>query len=567
MPCGGRPGILSESPTSNTTSYHERHTSLVDAMLRGRLSSKRIIPRAYLGFRSRKRFAPSAAATPDCNSQSNACFVLEPGEGEYVEWFCISPCPIQTGTLTMVTDGPIPPTMTNSDITYNPNPFAWNASTLQGVQTHPSTPPGIYVIGVHMVSSQGPTSAPGYDVMTLATNKILQAEVVPTPTPTMSPTPVAVVSVPPTGAPGELIVGFYNASPYANAQVVAATPTPGVDPTFLPTPYFEPIWEDLSPVSHNGYYAFGFSFSSPYHADSSGMLSTLPIGRYTGVSSDWYFPNVDSLNATDIAATPQPLPCYNLSNDYMNWITASSAQVMSLAAYLSVESHSQPIIVYFRGLSSNGATAESWMGYNYPETGLIFWWDQSVINSGHNRAQVLFHELDHHFYQGANKFPSKCDAPGNGCTASFTYAGTTYVWHVQPVKQGGGYVVGQGRQDFEHLLIHNDLVTAFQSDNTGALAEAFGHYDPSGSPGISPTPNATQYAAIISAFTSATVTAPLVPTPVPTTKGGTPAPSPTPIAIPTPQLGLTCSSLGGPEYVVQPLGGTATIAPWLSVQY
>lgn len=55
---------------------------------------------------------------------------------------------------------------------------------------------------------------------------------------------------------------------------------------------------------------------------------------------------------------------------------------------------------------------------------------------------------------------------------SFFLDGTNYTYATADISNGqGGITVSPGEQGWEHMLIHNDLISGFGVDNTGALQE------------------------------------------------------------------------------------------------
>ena len=92
-------------------------------------------------------------------------------------------------------------------------------------------------------------------------------------------------------------------------------------------------------------------------------------------------------------------------------------------------------------------------------------------------------DLDHHYYEN-RRFGAF--QPGQGVystslmiPANPTPMPVTFSWDTNH----------DGYYNFEHLLIHNDIVRTYGSDDTGALGEAFASY-------VTPAPNATELTVI-----------------------------------------------------------------------
>ena len=145
-------------------------------------------------------------------------------------------------------------------------------------------------------------------------------------------------------------------------------------------------------------------------------------------------------------------------------------------------------------VSSTYTDATAWaLGNKWPQDSIIFWWQASA-----HGAQTLFHELDHHYYEGLKRGDPKLNPFSTGCctyTATLNLNGNVqkFTWDTAVSNQA----VSAGYYAFEHLLIHNDLVKAYGQDTTGALAEAF--------QAVSPAPDTNQLSAINKQYASATV--------------------------------------------------------------
>ena len=134
-------------------------------------------------------------------------------------------------------------------------------------------------------------------------------------------------------------------------------------------------------------------------------------------------------------------------------------------------------------------SALSWaLGNQYPQDGIIWWWQKTITQHNLDGQEVLFHELDHHYYEGL-----KVLKPGPTFTSTISFPSpptpVTFSWNTSDPS-------GLTYHDFEHLLIHNDFVHAYGSDMTGALAEAFA------SGNVSPTPTQGQLSTIYSNYSN-----------------------------------------------------------------
>jgi len=91
--------------------------------------------------------------------------------------------------------------------------------------------------------------------------------------------------------------------------------------------------------------------------------------------------------------------------------------------------------------------------------------------NGQDPTQILYHETDHLYYESQPGFLSNMPS-----SATFTINGTTYDYNTANIPCTTCSIPGEltnspGEQAWEHMLIHNDLVNAFGTDETGALQE------------------------------------------------------------------------------------------------
>ena len=91
--------------------------------------------------------------------------------------------------------------------------------------------------------------------------------------------------------------------------------------------------------------------------------------------------------------------------------------------------------------------------------------------NGQDPTQILYHETDHLYYESQPGFLSNMPS-----SATFTINGTTYNYNTANIPCTMCNIPGEltnspGEQAWEHMLIHNDLVNAFGTDETGALKE------------------------------------------------------------------------------------------------
>jgi len=300
-----------------------------------------------------------------------------------------------------------------------------------------------------------------------------------------------------------------------------ATPAENGEPLF-PSPAPTPVI--AATPSFSGYSEFGFSF---------GNYGVVPLGRYIGLGSNW---TLNHSFGYTVFFEDDLLPCWNLSNDEINELaglnSATRALVVDLAQVVQPNSvyDISPIIVVDNSSIPPRPASAYVMGNDYPQDAYIYWYENGVHHSGEDPNQVLYHELDHHFYRGGDNLPRNCIAASTSCLGTLTYTNpdhtiTQFTWNLTPKYNTDGSLsdVSQGYADYEHLWIHNDLVNAYDTDLTGALAEAFGITDsdlpspappptpcpgqsyaiPNGTDGIQPKPTCSQFAAILTLFKNA----------------------------------------------------------------
>ncbi|MGD0967667.1 MAG: hypothetical protein ABR949_05210, partial [Candidatus Aquilonibacter sp.] len=90
--------------------------------------------------------------------------------------------------------------------------------------------------------------------------------------------------------------------------------------------------------------------------------------------------------------------------------------------------------------------------------------------AGQDPTQILYHEADHIYYEGQSGFFQNMPT-----TTTFSIGGSTYDYNTANIQSGTAGVLtnSPGELAWEHMLIHNDLVSNFGTDQTGALAEGF----------------------------------------------------------------------------------------------
>ncbi len=88
--------------------------------------------------------------------------------------------------------------------------------------------------------------------------------------------------------------------------------------------------------------------------------------------------------------------------------------------------------------------------------------------NGQDPTQIIYHEADHLYYESQPGFLSNMPS-----SATFAINGTTYNYNTANIPSGTPNVLtnSKGERAWEHMLIHNDLVDNFVTDETGAITE------------------------------------------------------------------------------------------------
>jgi len=156
-------------------------------------------------------------------------------------------------------------------------------------------------------------------------------------------------------------------------------------------------------------------------------------------------------------------PCYYIQNfGRLNALIDGNPRIKQLATYLK----NQGILLPAQ-LSSIGDTAVD-IPDSTPTPSLHWNTSQNPVGNADN-AEVLYHELLHEYYEyaasgGIPPFPYPSQGGPTSATASL------------PDSKGRQrtvtYSLNDERYDFEHLLIHNDLINAFGQDLPYGIYEA-----------------------------------------------------------------------------------------------
>jgi hypothetical protein len=470
------------------------------------------------------------------------------------------------GTCGVINEKVIANPIPHSTAFFTPNPVVSHTTygqynTQLRIPIGSAAPPGNYDVTsqAHTTATAKPTAFPtDHNCVVVATppGVVIQNAGV-------TPLPFIQLYASPASTAGKILI-------LMPGQALYTTPSPGQEPNVQSTTAI--LYQNQTGWDSAGQHTYQFRFSTtPLPTDQA----TIPPGRYSTVIAE--FSVYGGYNDPKTATTSTPLPCYNLSNDVINPIIAASTPTTSLQVILSRAKPSPiiPIMVYSSGLGPPNVTAEAFAtGNNYPTDALIYWWQEAVTNSGQPPVEILFHELDHHFYE-AGVLPFDCTAPSTFCAATLTLGKTVFMWNLKLNKSKNPPALSQGYLDFEHLLIHNDVVRAFGADQITALAEAFDQASPIPNPaGVFPTPTSAQWSQLrtlynsnLIAYVEATPTPIPTPTPSPTPTGATPPPptptptptpkpTSTPTPVPGPALDLTCNS---PQMLFQVRGNGPTI--------
>jgi hypothetical protein len=150
----------------------------------------------------------------------------------------------------------------------------------------------------------------------------------------------------------------------------------------------------------------------------------------------------------------------------VNGLTAGNKDLQSLMATLS--NNGVEITAQAASLPAHTAATAQGIGTS---SGVIQF-DPNQMNTaesqGQDPSQILYHELDHIYYETQPGF-----FPDMPSTATYTIGGVTYDYNTAniPTSTAGVETNSKGEMAWEHDLIHNDIVSAFGSDSTQALAE------------------------------------------------------------------------------------------------
>ncbi len=185
--------------------------------------------------------------------------------------------------------------------------------------------------------------------------------------------------------------------------------------------------------------------------------------------------------AADFWIHPGPMSatlCANLpgQNATLDNIIQNSPPVLNLSTYLS-NYGVQPYNVTVAANNPNPVreTADVRTNYQHPDQGTLNWYTNDVSVSNQDPSQILFHELDHYYYENGPFVPN--NSYPNSATAMI--GGITYTWTLTPVQNSNGtWSTSAGYDGYEHLLVHDDIVNKFKTtDTTGALQEALQEAD------------------------------------------------------------------------------------------
>jgi hypothetical protein len=112
-------------------------------------------------------------------------------------------------------------------------------------------------------------------------------------------------------------------------------------------------------------------------------------------------------------------------------------------------------------------------------TNTITWDPTQVAASGQDPTQILFHELAHAFYDyGKIEYSGPATASAGPYTITYDFSQDT---QTNPAVSNAYY----------HLFVDNDTKSAFGTDTTGALLQAFGLAPDSGGVVDQPVPGVT----------------------------------------------------------------------------
>ncbi|MBV8170503.1 MAG: hypothetical protein JO219_01070 [Candidatus Eremiobacteraeota bacterium] len=419
---------------------------------------------------------------------------------------------------------------------FTPNPLT-TQNNYQGfleTQIGMSAPPGDYDVTMTIAvtaTAKPPNFGTQHNCIVIATPPIVSITNV-----NVASAPVVSVIASPTATNGEFQI-------YTIGQAVVSMPRPTDEPVISAN---TGVIYESNTFEPGGARNFLFTFMQNTPAPS-GQPALIAPGRYTQVQTYW--DNYGSYHDPKVSTTSTPMPCYSLSNDVINQSLRDNPATMSLAVQLQATATPaavKPIVLYYNTPDPRYPGIDGFayiQGTMYPTDALLYIYYGPIPPS--NLSEVIFHELDHFYYSGPTNgvFPAQLCQGTVPCAASSTLMlggkPTTFLWNLLPVQM----TASNGYDDFIHLLIHNDLISGFNSDKTGALNEAFDQVSPPPSPaGVFPVPNANQWSQIQAAYANQKISWNwATPTPAP---GFTPSPlpMPTPTPVPPPPKGLTCGS-------------------------
>lgn len=133
--------------------------------------------------------------------------------------------------------------------------------------------------------------------------------------------------------------------------------------------------------------------------------------------------------------------------------------------------------------------------------------DFAVDYGSQNATQILFHEYDHAWYDNQYKTISdfrRIYSPEMSVTLSDAKGhAATYTWTIYTQDKNGRVLINDdGLQGYQHMLIHDDLVAAYGSDQTGALSEALTGAQKT--PGHDVSQDVDRYSSVRPVFSAAT---------------------------------------------------------------
>ncbi len=176
--------------------------------------------------------------------------------------------------------------------------------------------------------------------------------------------------------------------------------------------------------------------------------------------------------------TPASSPCWSVaSGGTVAGLVSNDSALKALVAQIAnvvqvpINYVTTPIIDPVTGQL---ASAQAHVDYNLLSNDYINWNDAQVTQSvqlGQDATQIAYHEYDHIFnsiadpsgsYNHRVPLPGDVSFPANGM-ATVNIGGSVFSYNLNDPVQF---------QAYSHAVIHNDLVNAYGSDKTGALAEA-----------------------------------------------------------------------------------------------